>query len=117
MDAMKRCTGCAEEMKAEASKCPHCGTRATRLHRGVEGRMLLGVSAMLAREFGIDAAWVRVLLVVATLFTGGTLPFVYVMLWAFTPPTAMGRPPLQRTMDWLSRMGQSSDVGRLERRV
>ncbi|WP_338863627.1 PspC domain-containing protein [Myxococcus stipitatus] len=114
---MKRCTDCAEETKAEASRCPHCGTRLARLHRGVEGRAMLGVCAMLAREFGIDVAWVRVLLVVATMFTGGTLPFVYVLLWAFTPPSSVGRAPLQRTMDWLSRLGQSSDVSHLERRV
>ena len=37
-----------EEMKLEASRCPHCGARTERLHRGVGGRMLAGVCAGLA---------------------------------------------------------------------
>ncbi|NTX11766.1 PspC domain-containing protein [Myxococcus sp. CA056] len=116
MDAMKRCSGCAEEMRAEAAKCPRCGTRGERLHRGVEGRALTGVCAMLARELGIDVALVRVALVIATLFSGGTVPLVYLLLWGFTPSSPVGQAPLQRTMEWLSGLGQSAP-SRVERRV
>ncbi|SET97570.1 phage shock protein C (PspC) family protein [Myxococcus fulvus] len=116
MDAMKRCSGCAEEIRMEASRCARCGIRVERLHRGVEGRAVAGVCAMLARELGIDVALVRVAVVVATLFSGGTLPLVYVLLWAFTPASALGRAPLQRTLNWLSRFGES-EAPRLERRV
>jgi phage shock protein PspC (stress-responsive transcriptional regulator) len=116
MDAMKRCADCTEEIKLEATRCPHCGTRAERLHRGVEGRMLAGVCAALARQFGLDAALVRVAFVVALALSGGTAMMVYLLLWAFTPPSATGTAPLQRTVDWLSSLG-SSDEPQVERRV
>jgi len=116
MEARKRCAECAEEMLLEATRCPHCGGRTSRMHRGGGGRAVAGVCAMLARELGVDVAWVRVAVVVATLFTGGTLPLVYFLLWVFTPSTAEGRAPLQRTLDWFGGLG-GSGASRLERRV
>ncbi|MCP3105197.1 PspC domain-containing protein [Myxococcus sp. K15C18031901] len=116
MEARKRCTECAEEMSLEGARCPHCQARQTRMHRGVDGRAVAGVCAMLARELGADVAWVRVALVVATLFSGGTLPLVYVLLWLFTPASALGRAPLQRTLDWFGGLGDS-EPSRMERRV
>lgn len=116
MDATKRCADCTEEMKLEATRCPHCGTRTERMHRGVEGRMVAGVCAAMARQLGMDAALVRVAFVVALALSGGTATMVYLLLWAFTPPTAVGTAPLQRTVDWLSSLG-SSDAPEVERRV
>jgi phage shock protein PspC (stress-responsive transcriptional regulator) len=112
----KRCAACAEDMKWEARKCPHCGTRTEPLHRDVEGRKLAGVCAALGRQFEVDAALLRVGFVVALAVSGGTALMVYLLLWAFTPPSAMGKSPLQRTVDWLGSVGGSSEPD-VERRV
>ena len=116
MDATKRCTDCTEEMKFEATKCPHCGTRTEPLHRGVEGRTLFGVCAALARHFGLDPALVRVGFLVSLVMSFGTTMLVYMLLWAFTPSSALGKAPLQRTVDWLGSIG-NSDEPRMETRV
>ncbi|MFP2930108.1 PspC domain-containing protein [Pyxidicoccus sp. 3LG] len=116
MDATKRCTACTEDMKVEATKCPHCGTRAEPFHRGVEGRTLAGVCAALAKHFNVDAALVRVGFVVALAVSGGTSLLVYLLLWAFTPADAYGKAPLQKTVDWLASIG-NSDEPQVERRV
>ncbi|HZI14125.1 MAG TPA: PspC domain-containing protein [Myxococcus sp.] len=116
MDAMKRCTDCAEEMKLEATRCPHCGVRTERLHRGVEGRMVGGVCAGLARQFGVDPALLRVAFVVSLAISGGTATLVYLMLWGLTPASAVGVPPFQRLMDWVSSFGSEKDP-EVERRV
>ncbi|WP_164002193.1 PspC domain-containing protein [Pyxidicoccus caerfyrddinensis] len=116
MDAMKRCTACVEEMKVEATKCPHCGTRTEPMHRGVEGRMLSGVCGALARQFNLDPAVVRVAFLVSLLLSFGTTMIVYLALWAFTPSSALGKAPLQSTVDWLGNLG-NSDEPHVETRV
>lgn len=116
MDAMKRCTACVEEMRVEATKCPRCGTRTEPLHRGVEGRTLFGVCAALAHHFNLDPALVRVAFVVSLALSFGTTMLVYLLLWAFTPPSVMGKAPLQRTVDWLGSLG-NPDEARVETRV
>jgi phage shock protein PspC (stress-responsive transcriptional regulator) len=116
MDAMKRCTACAEEMKVESRKCPHCGSRAEPLHRDVAGRKLFGVCAALGRHFDLDPALVRVGFVVALAMSFGTAMFVYLLLWAFTPASAYGTAPLQRAVDWLGSLGNSA-APEVERRV
>ncbi|MBZ4416312.1 PspC domain-containing protein [Myxococcus sp. RHSTA-1-4] len=112
----KRCADCAEDMKLEARKCPRCGARTEPLHRDMEGKKLAGVCAALGRELGVDAALLRVGFVVALAVSGGTALMVYLLLWAFTPPSAVGRAPLQRAVDWLGSVGGSEEP-RVERRV
>ncbi|QSQ22971.1 PspC domain-containing protein [Pyxidicoccus parkwayensis] len=116
MDAMKRCTACAEEMRTEALKCPHCGTRTEPLHRGVEGRTLFGVCAALAHYLGLDPALVRVGFLVSLVLSFGTTMLVYLLLWAFTPSSALGKAPMQRTVDWLGSIGNAEE-SRVETRV
>ena len=116
MDTMKRCTDCAEEMRVEARKCPHCGARTEPLHRDVEGKKLAGVCAALGRQLNVDAALVRVAFVVALAVSGGTALLAYLLLWGFTPPDAVGKAPLQGLVDWLASFG-SSDAPEVERRV
>jgi phage shock protein C len=119
MDTTKRCVACAMDLRDEAARCPHC--RAVQpgavMHRGGEGRTLLGVCLALGRQLGIDVALVRVAFVIALAVTGGTALLVYLLLWAFTPPSAMGKAPVQRVVNWVTQVTDSSQEPKVEHRV
>ncbi len=121
MDATKRCTACALELRLEATKCPHCRTSqpgAEPMHRGVAGRTLGGVCAALARQFGIDVAILRVGFVLSLAVSAGTTLLVYLLLWGLTPASATGKPPVQRVVDWVANVTDAAkDEPTVERRV
>jgi phage shock protein C len=122
MDETKRCEACRMDIRVEATRCPHCRERqpgAERMHRGGEGRAVGGVCTALARQLGMDVGLVRVAFVVALALSGGTALMVYLLLWALTPPSAMGKAPVQRLVDWLARVtsGAVEEEPRVERRV
>ncbi len=104
METTKRCVACRMEIHAEAEKCPHCRTRqvtAAPMHRGVPGRMIAGVCAAIGTHLGVDPALVRVVFVMAALFSGGVVIGAYLFLWAITPPSPAAQPPLARVADWV----------------
>ncbi|HYO65029.1 MAG TPA: PspC domain-containing protein, partial [Archangium sp.] len=100
MEETKQCVACRMDIRADATKCPHCRERQTSgepMHRG-GSRVVAGVCASLARLLGLEVALVRVAFVLALVVTGGTALGFYLLLWALTPPSAMGRAPVQRVM-------------------
>ncbi|HEX8435149.1 PspC domain-containing protein, partial [Archangium sp.] len=107
MDATKRCEACRMDIRAEATRCPHCRERqpgAEPMHRGGAGRVLGGVCTALARQLGLDVALVRVAFVLALAMSGGTALMVYLLLWGLTPASATAKAPVQQLVDWLARV-------------
>jgi phage shock protein C len=59
------------------------------LRRSLDGRVLGGVAAGLARYFGVDVAHVRIALVALTLLGGAGVP-LYLAAWVLIPAEGSG---------------------------
>ncbi len=103
------CVQCGKELGPEARFCSACGTRnaavatsivpmTTRLIRPRAGRAIAGVCQGLARSYGWDVTWVRVVAVLVTLFSSGAGGIAYIVFWIVMPEELFALPaPAQAT--------------------
>jgi phage shock protein PspC (stress-responsive transcriptional regulator) len=79
-----------EEIQDRAVKCRYCGSRldgsvwSQSWYRSRRGKMIAGVCAGLAEQFGISVTALRLAFVLLTLFGGWGL-LVYPILWIIMP--------------------------------
>lgn len=72
----------------------HPSNNIRRLYRSSSDRMVAGIAGGLAEYFGVDTAWIRLLIVILGTISLGTLLIVYLAAWLIIPqnPSSPYRP-------------------------
>ena len=103
MPERKRCTYCAEEIRAEASRCPYCRSRVrtfdgSQWHRDHGDRKIAGVAAAVSHAFSVPVGLVRLTFVVLS-FVHLIGVMTYGVLWLVLPAKPRSRSPLEQGLE------------------
>lgn len=81
-----------EESSQEVVEANHQGKR---VYRDIDNAFVGGVLAGIARYFGINSLWTRLIFIVLLIPSFGTFLLVYVILWLIVPPARTAAEKLQ----------------------
>jgi phage shock protein C len=98
------CSNCGKSLGDDARFCSACGRAVyamppagyvpTRMIRPREGRMIAGVCQGLANNYHWDVVWVRVITVLAAIFSSGAGLIAYIVFWLVMPEEPLALPPV-----------------------
>lgn len=94
------CNRCGSGLPASARFCSSCGATIPMaqpmpgrpLIRPMRGRQIAGVCLALARNYGWDVTVVRILTVLAFIFSSGLVGVAYIAAWFGIPEEPLGFP-------------------------
>ena len=85
-------------------------TSSKKLFRDREDRFLAGVASGLAHYFDMDVIWMRLLFIIATVFTSGFGLITYIVLWIVTPEA-------KSTAEKLQMEGEKVNIDNIEKKI
>jgi len=81
-----------------------------KLFRDTTNSYIAGVCAGLGHYLGLDAVWMRLLLVLLTLFSGGTFIIIYILFWILVPEA-------KTTAEKLTMTGEPVNISNIEKKI
>lgn len=99
-----------DELKGHQSFNDQSNRRTKKLYRDKEKGMIGGVSAGLGHYFGVDAVWIRIVLVLLVFAGFGTGILAYIILWIVTPEAVTTTEKLEMT-------GEPVTISNIEKKV
>lgn len=124
VDYLKKQLGDPKDFKENGDESPATADSPSdnkRLFRDTDNAILAGVAAGLAKYFGIDVLFIRILFVLGTIAWGGGI-LVYIVLWLLVPEAKTSSEKLQMagksvTVDSLKEVVERADVKGAARRA
>jgi phage shock protein PspC (stress-responsive transcriptional regulator) len=98
-----------DDHKTSANYSPD-SRRTKKLYRDKEKGMIGGVAAGLGHYFGIDAVWIRIVLILLVFAGFGTGILAYIILWIVTPEAVTTSEKLEMT-------GEPVNISNIEKKV
>ncbi|MFV5689052.1 PspC domain-containing protein [Flavobacterium sp. ZT3R25] len=99
-----------DELKVSNNYSNNVNRRSKKLYRDKEKGMIGGVAAGLGHYFGIDAVWIRIVLLLLVFGGFGTGILAYIILWVVTPEAITTSEKLEMT-------GEPVNISNIEKKV
>lgn len=99
-----------DDLKGSQSFSDHSNRRTKKLYRDKEKGMIGGVAAGLGHYFGVDAVWIRIVLILLVFAGFGTGILAYIILWIVTPEAVTTTEKLEMT-------GEPVTISNIEKKV
>ena len=99
-----------DELKGATSYNSTANTRTKKLYRDKEKGMIGGVASGLGHYFGIDAVWIRIVLILLVFAAFGTGILAYIILWIVAPEAITTSEKLEMT-------GEPVTISNIEKKV
>lgn len=98
-----------EDAPPKAKSKSRQSTSYKQLFRDEDRKIVAGVASGLGHYLGIDAIWVRLLLILLTLFSSGIFIVIYILFWILVPAA-------ESTSDKLKMTGEPINISNIEKK-